>query len=863
VVSNHDTEPLDPTAAIERVGDLAAAAADLAFLPGTAVVPSGVGQAAAVKADMVDKRAALLRQKQAVETAAAEAKALVQAQVKAMEAKLAEQLALLEPAMKQLARLSDGVDALNIYLGRDEEIITLRDGERAPAGTVITVRQLVLAMDEESVIAVDKDGMDFRDIDAFGEWLLRDPAHLEQLLPEVKGIVALIPRRAKKEYSDPWMQRDADLANARTWWLIRNGEALFLTTTAFTVGNHTVPAPKEFTDMFMARGRFGEPARKLEPGSAEWVKAEERADLRTRHYMKVALLLQGLLDRTAVLHPHDGASFLDEAHYNAGRVKVILDGENAIGDGRPSYRDWRRERVAQMHAGMRVIGAFGSRMRQYDSKDYGSADVRPQGSTPASLVPYNVRASGRGYTDWEFSFERGDIWDDEIMGYRPAKTKATGYLSNTAEWWLPLDTITEDEIQYYLGARSQRHAYLDMVPTLQAALAVKQAEREAEAPFRAALRDALSREAGLDSSDELAGALISWYKTGNKHHRALDADDAKAAKAILTEARRRARGEDKDGERARALRDIHPNALIIARRSADFVVVEPEERALPGTDTNVFARLNFYTPAGKLTETRRWTALTRAQVARWTILHESDSWSSWALNPELNEHFTDAELLDVIDDVRRRFPSTFIIRVENNQFTRGALGKFYTWDSVNGVQDARFNLYREKGAAKLYLPYRPTKSSRGHDLPTWEERWHGAAKPDHNIWVDTNTEAQARSEWRAAEDRILAEREAKNRVIRVANRVEAAWEEQAEAELKARFVEDFGDVSLWEGHSKSIKLPKYPHRWEGDKAFREGLATAFAADPELDVAGMTVAEILDIAGVDHDQVDASILDLRV
>src|SRR5690606_31908201 len=140
-------------------------------------------------------------------------------------------------------------------------------------------------------------------------------------------------------------------------------------TTAFTVGNHTVPTPREFTDMFVVPERFGRPAHAMEPGSAEWAKAEERASARTRHYMKVALLLQGLLDRTTVFHPHDGASFLDQSHYDSGRVRVILDGENAVTDGRPSFAVWRRERCAQMHAGMLVIGAFSTHMQTFDTND--------------------------------------------------------------------------------------------------------------------------------------------------------------------------------------------------------------------------------------------------------------------------------------------------------------------------------------------------------------------------------------------------------------------------------------------------------------------------------------------------------------
>ena len=37
-------------------------------------------------------------------------------------------------------------------------------------------------------------GIDARSIEQFDEWLLADPAHLDQVLPEAKGVVVLVPR---------------------------------------------------------------------------------------------------------------------------------------------------------------------------------------------------------------------------------------------------------------------------------------------------------------------------------------------------------------------------------------------------------------------------------------------------------------------------------------------------------------------------------------------------------------------------------------------------------------------------------------------------------------------------------------------
>ncbi len=849
--------------AIARVGDLAAEAARLAAEPGTAIIPAGADQAAIVKAGMVEKRAALLRQKQEVERATAEAKALIEQQMKDLQRKLAEQQALLAPAMKQLKLLEDGVDAMNIYLGRDEEIIVVREGERAPESETICVRQQVLSMAEESLIAVDKDGMDFQHIDAFVDWLARSDENLDQIIPETKAVVAIIPRRAEKKYADPWKAMEADRLNAQTWWVIRNGESVWLTTTQFTVGNTTVPSAKDFTDLFVKKGRFGDPDRKLEPGSPEWVKAEETADARTRHYMKVALLLQGLLDRTTVFHPHPGVSFLDQAHYDQGLVRVILDGENQLTDGRLPFKEWRKERVAQMHPGMRVIGAFAQRMRTLNSRDY-PADVRPTGSTPDNNVPYTVRATSRSYYDWEFSFERGNIFDQKTWEYRPAKKKATGYLHNTSDWWLPLDTITEDEIRYYLTARSQRDGgYLDMIPALRAALEVKTAEREAEAPFRTALIDALTRETDAEGVDTeaLADDLIRWYKTANQVHRALTEDESKAAKLILTEARRRARGEDKDTGTVATLLAVHPDAMVVARRSSDFVVAVPEVSEFPARD-KVFTRLFFYTPAGKLKETREWTALTRAQVARWSVLHQTDTWDDWPFNPDMRQHYTDDELRHVARHITGHAPGTFRIVVSPNKEGERAHGKAMISDG-DEIRSLIFGVDRVKGDMVVRVGWNNARKvdMRGDREPYWETQYWGDPNKNAVIYSDDAGLTAATAMLEAARTEYQESRARSDRAMVEFMKIEHAWEDEELERMKARFVEDFGDISLWEGHLKTIKKPVYPHRWKGDTAFREAVKTLIERNVEFDFAGLTVRDVLTAAGADVSSVDESLLHL--
>ncbi|HSH83395.1 MAG TPA: hypothetical protein VLA19_33090, partial [Herpetosiphonaceae bacterium] len=63
--------------------------------------------------------------------------------------KMAVAKALLVPLQELVGQIEEALWTVNLYLGRDEAIVRLRDGEPAPASTPISLRQLVLAMDEE------------------------------------------------------------------------------------------------------------------------------------------------------------------------------------------------------------------------------------------------------------------------------------------------------------------------------------------------------------------------------------------------------------------------------------------------------------------------------------------------------------------------------------------------------------------------------------------------------------------------------------------------------------------------------------------------------------------------------------------
>jgi len=298
----------------QRAAEIAAEPLDESESSGQALVPTAT-TAESAKRNLATLRVKATKQQQALRSIQEE----IRERSREMENLMRKQMALaaeaLAPLQKFMDRLEEGIWMVNLYLGRDEEIHLLADGEPADPKVPVVIRQLVLAMDEESAIGAEHGGIDAQHIEEFDKWIVADPAHVAQVIPDTKSVVAIMPRRQRREYGDPWKQQKMDEANRQTYFLIRNGGKLYRTVTEFNVGQTLVPTAEEFTSFFYQdeHGKHGKHRIPIEPGTLAWERAEEAADARKRHYMRVGLILQGLADRTTVFHPQpeSGINFLD------------------------------------------------------------------------------------------------------------------------------------------------------------------------------------------------------------------------------------------------------------------------------------------------------------------------------------------------------------------------------------------------------------------------------------------------------------------------------------------------------------------------------------------------------------------------
>lgn len=858
------------SAELEELGREVAELSERGVSTGTDLIPTRGGSPVAAKQELGRLSVVVDEKKELIKAKREELDDLLQTQ-------LAATRKLLEPLEKMAAQLTEGIWTINLYLGREEELVLLKDGKPADASEPITIRQLALAMDQECAVAAEEGGIDAIDIDAFEEWLLADPAHLDQVLPERKGVVALQPRFDDKTYSDPWKTATVSEANKQTYFLIRNGEKVYMTSTDFNVGRRLVPASDEFTSFFVEKRRDWDTGEyetvRIEPGTDAWIKAEERADARARHYMRVALILQGLVDRTTVFAPlpPGKVSFLDPAEFEKERVRFVMDAEAALGTGKEGFYEWQKRLNAELGKGMRIIGCFhGTEWRECNEcLDYNCrpiwgkhSRVSPNNSGAPSSYEVHVIEKQRADGGLEFRFQRTEeIWDARRREHRLPKNKATCVVRPEDRFILPFDLITIEELTYYLHSRTERADYVAMFPVIKAAIKLKRAEAEAEEPFRRLLVGQMVSVNGVsaEAAEAEVDELIRWWKFSTRTHRALvGSDDAKALAQIVEEhgLRLKDRARPVDEKLLASLRARHPSRILIARkRGGAYVVLEAS-----GTE-NVYVDYFEYGARGKMRSQEDWKLLQPANVSRWQTLESSERWENWDWAGNQNTHLRGPETDSLVEQLREEYgPDSSLLEEEDEKphlllavSYEQKLHTFHVHCIVGEASSKGGRLTGTRTEPKIAVYERRWKrvgnpatielrkhSRWNRSINSWLYRdelpWERHGTP---LWTDGAAIAEAERRQDAYAELEEENRELRDRSRRLSRQIEVAWLADAEQAAYGRFMEDYGDPDLWDGHRKSLTI-EFPYGHRTDNLM---LLCEYAAEREKDVEGLTVAEV--------------------
>ena len=310
--------------------------------------------------------------------------------------------------------INDRVFNVGLYAGLTEEAEQVRRGEPASVGEKLHLMQRMCYMDEECIAGYRAGGIDFDSIGKFDRWLSRQE-NLDRILPFRRTAVAFRVRRNMKhrEWDGTLQSLFVNIrlgeADKLTFLYVRNGAQLWRIQTDIAFGAKLFPDETEFdlseaTWAKMHCGKVDELITDREYQVLKAERAEERqawdawvaehpdehtihcphgmwrpedfgrryerfdsssvyfddisADLQQRidHYNRICLILQGLFDRSQVLHPHPPARLWTPDGFGT-LVKLVRDKDRALHYGEPpSFEEYRARCNESLTVGSVTVG---------------------------------------------------------------------------------------------------------------------------------------------------------------------------------------------------------------------------------------------------------------------------------------------------------------------------------------------------------------------------------------------------------------------------------------------------------------------------------------------------------------------------
>jgi len=314
-------------------------------------------------------------------------------------------------------RIEDQIFNVELYTGLVEDIVHITKGKPAPATEKLHLMQRMHFMDEECLLNYMGGGIRIENIHAFDMWMRRKE-NRDRLLPFPRCVLAMrvrrFPHKELRGFIDIF---DADM---KTFLYIRNGKNLYRLATGIDFGGTLFPdidatvfeegklwaahggsgsfivipdrdyqeRIEKYTERLDAweqlskkeQQRHNEPRdpadlfRPYDPTHLYYDDINEFLNREAKHYNKIALVLQGLFDRSAVFHPHPPVKLWENIKQH---VELIYDQSHALPPpNKPDFELYRSCLNAQLKLGSVTTGQHRAWMK-----------------VQADKLPYNERRS--------------------------------------------------------------------------------------------------------------------------------------------------------------------------------------------------------------------------------------------------------------------------------------------------------------------------------------------------------------------------------------------------------------------------------------------------------------------------------------
>lgn len=313
-----------------------------------------------------------------------------------------------------IAEIEGRVFNVSLYAGLSEEVVQISKGATGALTDRLHILQRLLYMDEECLLNYKHGGMEFKQLGAFDEWLAK-PENLNRALPFQRSLVAFRVRRNRKEFEwDGTVEQiilnfnEGEL-DKLTFLYIRNGERLYRLNCDLEFGDLIFPGKDELdlsepmmakvfcsnVEELITKRHYDELTKEREEKEKEqeaWIKAnpgkhtihaphgifgwsfnfdryepfnkssvyydemKEEVASRVEHYNRIALIVQGLYDRSEILHPHPPVKLWNPDGFTSV-IELVYDGSNTLNYGEPpDFEAYRLACNSSLKTGSITVG---------------------------------------------------------------------------------------------------------------------------------------------------------------------------------------------------------------------------------------------------------------------------------------------------------------------------------------------------------------------------------------------------------------------------------------------------------------------------------------------------------------------------
>ncbi|APC19474.1 hypothetical protein BLL42_27455 (plasmid) [Pseudomonas frederiksbergensis] len=427
-------------------------------------------------------------------------------------------LAHTEEVRVYVDKIMAGIKSLDLYIGKDVEVTTLRKGASACSSNPLTIMQRKLIMVEEIAVFTHVDeSSDHRDFKGMSLLLGSNPEFVAQIFPTERCIVCMCSTRRDVYYENTYESLQRNRTNHEVFLLVRDGENIHCVDSPVTThlgASRLFPSKNEIDGLFTGVG--GE---QITFDSLKYTKSLSAFEAQSLHYKRFLILMAGLDHRLQLFGQFysepQGLDFVT-LPFQEKYLRFIHDedGESMLPRERLQHvSKWIEEMNSYLAPGSRVFCLWW-RLRDEEASP---------GLHHFKADPVRRRGIALAYGDGndicvDVDAKRSSWHDNQNVFQSKVFLTRTGSLTPGAEPYLVLDAVQPDQLRRYIYDRESRVHSVEYIELFKQTLKFVQQERAFEEPMRSRMRQALIEGgiSGESEADTLVDKAVIRWRAANK-----------------------------------------------------------------------------------------------------------------------------------------------------------------------------------------------------------------------------------------------------------------------------------------------------------------------------------------------------------